>query len=225
MSLQYIVDNASVMSINRRKMVGVQYARNQLVKTNETPTVNPWQIEVAASPIPFNKSRAITEELDRLDRNKSSIIKLGNHVNMRWMYQYQGQCTPVELESLTLTSFVGNQMTIGVTGVTGPSKLIFRAGDLIQLRGYPHPFTVTTDVTRGAANTVTFTTHRPNVLLQTVSPGVKFNIGPDCLFRVICPNMPTYKLVVGAYSSVGGVIQNNAYIEFNENFDLYEYII
>lgn len=225
MSLQHIIDNSDGLEINRRRVVGIQYARNQLVKTNETPTVNPWQIEVNPGPIPFNKSRAIIEELDRLDRNKPETVTLGNHANMKWLYKYQGQCTAAELESLGLASFAGNQMVVSVVGVAGPSKIVFAKGDLIQLRGFPHPFTVTNDVVRGTETTVTITTHRPNVLLQTVPIGTKFNVGSDCEFRVICTNMPTYGLKVGAYSSKGGVVENNGYIEFSGSFELYEYII
>jgi hypothetical protein len=225
MSLQYIIDNCDAISINRRKIVGVQVARNQLVRTNETPTVVPWAITIKPNVVPFNEARALIEELDRLDRNKPEIITLGNHVDMRWLYKYQGQMTALEQSSLRVSSFVGNQLVLTATAVTGPSKIMFAKGDLLQIVGFPHPFTVVSNVLRGSGDTVTVTTHRPNVLLQAIPANTAIIIGPLCQFRVICTNMPVYTLATGAYSKRDGVVQNNAILEFSDDFSLYEYIV
>ena len=41
--LQTIIDKCNGLNIDRRKMVGIQYTRNESPRTSQTPTFNPWR--------------------------------------------------------------------------------------------------------------------------------------------------------------------------------------
>jgi len=41
---------------------------------------------------------------------------------------------------------------------------------------------------------------------------------------MFCPNMPTYTLVPGGYSSVQNVTTNNALLSWSDDFNLYEWV-
>jgi hypothetical protein len=131
------------------------------------------------------------------------------------------------ISGLTVSAFAGNQMTLsGLTaaGVTN-GTVMFLANDLIQIGTNPYPFTAVNTVTATSSNTITFEVNRPNFLTSFSGQGI--TVGPACNFNVFCPNMPTYKLLPGAYykydgPSGSGTI-NNARIEFTDAFELYEF--
>jgi hypothetical protein len=103
---------------------------------------------------------------------------------------------------------------------------MFRPNDLIQigsLNEHPFPFTSTTQVTRGSSSTVTITTNRPNIITASVV-GEGIIVGNDCQFYMFCPNMPTYTLIPGGWQTIGGATYNNAYIEWSDDFTLYEWV-
>ena len=101
---------------------------------------------------------------------------------------------------------------------------MFEQNDLIQIGNYTFPFTSTTKVTRGTGATVTVTTHRPKIITGAVNTA-NITVGNACQFYMFCPNMPTYKLVVGgADYSAGGTLVGNALIEFSGDFSLYEWV-
>jgi len=103
------------------------------------------------------------------------------------------------------------------------SRVLFEPNDLIQIGAYTYPFTSTTQILRGTGSTVTITTNRPNIISGAVI-GAGITVGSDCEFNMFCPNMPTYKLTPGGYVRSNGTTLNNALIEFNDSFTLYEYV-
>jgi hypothetical protein len=216
--LQEIIDVAETININRRKLVGIQYTRNNIVRVSETPSRVPWRMDVKVSAaIPYDTARGIMEGIDRLDRIIPDQITFGNNPGLNWMLAYQGDMTQDQINQITVLQFVGNQLTLQqLPDSLGASQLLFRSGDVIQLgRGAnqnPYPFTVVEDVPRGSGLTQTFTVHRPNLLSNSVD-GLPITVGNGVYFNVICTNMPTYTMVPGA---------NNAYIQFSSNFSLYE---
>ena len=224
--LQSIIDISNSLEINRRKMVGIQYARNELPRVSETPTYNPWKLTVSVpSSLRYNEARQILESLDTLDRRTPETVTFSNNPNMSWMFAYQGDLTLSQRSQVFYSSFTGNQLVLDVSGVSAPSNaLIFKQGDFLQMYGFPYPFTSTTNVYRGSGSTVTVTTHRPNIFSTNPTPGTGLNFGNSVAFRVFCPNMPVYRLNVGAAKSFNGVLINNAVIEFADNFRLYEYV-
>lgn len=209
--LQTIINSAETIEFNRRKVVGIQYSRSEVALRNETVTKNPWRLNVTfPAYLPYATNRSLIEALDTLDRRSSETITMSN---MSWMLAYQGAMSSVQRSSLTVSSFVGNQLILGglpeVNNNFPSSSVLFKAGDFIQIAGKPHPFTVVSDVTRGTNATVTITTHRPNIISTSVS-GLSINVGNDVQFKVLCPNMPTYTVIPGRY------------IVFTDAFQLYE---
>lgn len=227
MSLQSIINISNGLEINRRRLLGVQYTRNELPRVSETPTFNPWKLTVTTpNSLRYNDARHILEALDLQDRRTPSLITFSNNPNLSWMFRYLGEATTAQRNTITFNSFTGNQLLLNVSSISTLSSglLIFKAGDIFQVEGFPYPFTSTTDVTRGLGDTITVTTHRPNIFSTQPTSGTGINFGNDVVFNVFCPNMPTYKLIPGGYQRVGGVTLNNAYIEFSSEFLMYEYV-
>jgi len=204
----------------------VQYARNELPRISETPTYNPWKLTVSVpARLRYSEVRGVLEDLDRIDRRLPEVITFSNNPGCSWMFAYQGELSVAQRNAVTYQSFAGNQLILNVSGITAPSDTIVLAkGDIIQVAGFPYPFTSTSTVTRGSGTTVLVTTHRPNIFSTQPTTGTNIIFGNDVSFRVFCPNMPTYKLVPGGAIVRNGVIINNARIEFSDNFILYEQV-
>jgi hypothetical protein len=223
MSLQQVVNLSSSLTINRRKMVGVAYSRSQIPRTDMTVTKNPWRFTLSVPAQPWIDMRATIEALDHLDRYSPQTISMNDNPDMAWMFRYQGDnpTTPVDI---SVVSFNGDQLVLDNLPNLNDGNYLFRAGDFIQIEGKPFPFTVVSDVTRGTGQTVTVTTHRPNIITGSVQ-GLTINVGTDVQFSMFCPNMPTYKLSPGAYRVTQlGERLNNAIVEWDDDFQLYEWV-
>lgn len=221
--LQTIIDNCNGIIINRRKVVGIQLTRNEIPRVSETPTLNPWKFSLEINKgFKYNEARDLMEAIDTLDRTKPETISFANNPNFSWMFRYQGAMSIAQQNTLNIVSFTGNQLVLGNLPNTTANRILFQPNDLIQVRGYPFPFTVVDQVLRGTGSTVTVTTHRPNIL-GTVN-GMGIVIGNQCQFKVFCPNMPTYKLNVGGRQFLNGALVGNAFVTFEDSFNLYEYV-
>lgn len=226
--LQTIVNKSNNLQINRRKVIGIQLTRNEIPRTSFTPTKNPWRftLEVPSS-MRYSEARALMEELDTLDRYLPQIITFSNNINFSWMFAYQGELNTTQINSIAVINFVGNQLTLNVSGINvSSSTILFKKNDLIQIGGinaYPYPFTSTTDIIRGNTNTVTVTTHRPNILTGNLV-GLGIRVGNDCQFNMMCINMPAYRLTVGGMTRNNINVTNNALIEFSDPFEFFEYV-
>ena len=225
MSLQKIINISNKLSFNRRRVVGIQYARNEIPRVSETPTMNPWKLQVSvSSSLKYNEARAILEDLDRMDKTIPEVITFSNNPNLSWLLAYQGGLTTIQRGNIIIQSFIGNQLVLNVSTVNvSAGTYILKKGDFIQIQGQPYPFTSTSDVTRGVGSTVTVTTHRPNIITDSVM-GYGLNWGNDVQFQMFCPNMPTYTLSPGGYHRVGNAVVNNALVSFDGDFNLYEMV-
>lgn len=222
--LQTIINKASAMTIDRRKVVGVQITRNEIPRTSLTPTKQPWRFTITMpSSLKYYDNRDLLEALDTLDRYTPAYVTFSDNACLSWIFRYQGQLTQSQLNGLTVQSFVGNQLVLSGLPVVPSSRIIFQPNDLIQIGNNKYPFTSTTQVTRGTAGTVTVTTNRPNIITGAVA-GSGLTVGNDCEFYMFCPNMPTYKLIPGGYTRSNGTTVNNALIEFNDDFTLFEWV-
>jgi hypothetical protein len=222
--LQTIINKASAMTIDRRKVVGVQITRNEIPRTSLTPTKQPWRFTITMpSSLKYYDNRDLLEALDTLDRYSPEYVTFSDNACLSWIFRYQGQLTNAQLNGLTVQSFVGNQLVLTGLPVVPSSRVIFEPNDLIQIGNNKYPFTSTTQVTRGSAGTVTVTTNRPNIITSSVV-GAGLTVGNSCEFYMFCPNMPTYKLIPGGYARSNGTTVNNALIEFNDDFTLYEWV-
>jgi hypothetical protein len=230
-AIQTIIDNCNGMTINRRKVVGQQITRNAIPRVSTTPTKNQWTMELdMPTSFQYNNARALMESVDTLDRTGYEDVTFSNNACLNWIYRYQGAFSPSELNAITVSSFVGNQLILSNLPALSSVTVLFEPNDLIQITGYPYPFTSTTQITRGVGSTVTVTTHRPNILSNpsNLSPppweGLNILVGNNCIFRMFCPNMPVYKLIVGGAQYSAGAIVGNAMIEWSDAFQLYEYV-
>jgi hypothetical protein len=222
--LQTIINNCESMTINRRKVVGLQITRNEIPRVTVTPTRQPWKFTLSMPRnLTYYNNRDLLEALDTMDRVSPEIVTFSDNACLSWIFRYQGQLGINQLNGMSVQSFNGNQLILQNLPTTNSNTVIFEPNDLIQLGNYPYPFTSTTRVTRGAGSTVTVTTNRPNILSVNVT-GLGITVGNDCNFYVFCPNMPTYKLIPGGVVRVNGVTVNNAYLDWNDNFELYEYV-
>jgi len=226
--LQTILNYSNGLAIDRRRVVGIQYTRNEIPRVSATPTKNPWKFTLdMPNRFRYSQARDLMEALDLLDRITPEVITFSNLPSLSWIFKYQGAMTTPQLATITVTSFVGDQLTLNVSGITAASTaIIFKQNDLIQigsLNEYPYPFTSTTQVLRGSGSTVVVTTNRPNILTGTLT-GEGIIVGNTCQFNMFCPNMPTYKLIPGGYVGNGTTTTNNALLEFSDSFNLYEFV-
>lgn len=231
MSLQAIVNISNRMNIDRRKVVGVTETRNEIIRTTETPTRNPWRFNFATpNALRYSDARAVLEELDRLDRRAPATINFTSNPNLSWIFRYQGALSSAQINAITVTSFLGNQLILNFSAVTGISNstILFRPNDIFTLLidgvEQPYPFSVTqlyqgSQITSGL---LTVTTHRANFI--TLGGTNRIRVGSSCNFRMLCTNMPTYTLVPGGYAIVEDTTVNNALIEFSEEFKFVEYL-
>jgi hypothetical protein len=165
--------------------------------------------------------RPILESLTFIDRYQPETITFNNNINVRHIFRQQ--TTVVFATAPQVVSFTGNQLVLTNLPAVGAADVIFASGDLIQINGFPYPFTVVTDVLRGVGANVTLTTHRPNIITSPVI-GLNVVVGSTAQFRVFCPNMPKYKLVPGRkIKDATGAYINASLVEFDDDFEFYEW--
>jgi hypothetical protein len=222
--LQTILNYCDSVEIDRRKVVGIQFTRNEIPRVSQTPTKNPWKFTVSMpSRFRYSQIRDLMEALDTLDRIGSEVITFSNLPQLSWVFAYQGSMSQSMINTITVTSYVNDQLTLTNLPVIPATRVLFQPNDLIQIGNNPYPFTSVNQVLRGTGSSVTFTVSRPNILTTTVV-GDGITVGNACEWNVFCPNMPTYKLVPGGQLMSGRTITNNALIEWSDNFVLYEQV-
>jgi hypothetical protein len=222
--LQTILNKCSAIEIDRRKVAGIQFTRNEIPRVSLTPTKNPWRFNLTMpASLQYYQNRDLLEALDTMDVVSPEIVTFSDNPCLSWIFAYQGAMTSTQINAITVTSFVGNQLVLGNLPSVGSGTILFQPNDLIQLGNYPYPFTSTTQITRGSGSTITVTTNRPNILTSNVV-GLGITVGNDCEWNMFCPNMPTYSLIPGAYQRPNGTVINNALIQFSNDFQLYEYV-
>lgn len=221
--LQTIINKATSLTIDRRKVVGVQITNNEIPRTSLTPTTQPWRFTLEMpNSLRYYNSRDVLEALDTIDRYTPQTVSFSDNACLSWIFRYQGALSGAQISGITVTSFTGNQLVLGSLPAVASGTVIFEPNDLIQIGSYTYPFTSTTQITRGGSSTVTVTTNRPNIISSSVV-GAGLTVGNACQFKLFCPNMPTYKLVPGGYVSSGSTVLNNALIEFTDAFTMYEW--
>lgn len=224
--LQAIINRCNGLEIDRRKVVGIQFTRNEIPRVSQTPTKNPWGFKLTMpKSYRYSEARALMESLDTLDRITPQVITFSDNPNLSWMFSYQGQMTAGQISNITVQSYVGDQLVLTGLPPVGTGVVLFQPNDLIQIGSHTFPFTSTTQVVRGSGSTVTVTTSRPNIITGSVV-GNGITVGNGCQFYMFCPNMPTYKLVVGGQqmNASNQTILNNALIEWSDSFEFYEFV-
>jgi hypothetical protein len=226
--LQTIIDNCNGLTIDRRNVVGIQYTRNEIPRVSLTPTFNPWRFTLEMpNSLQYSRNRDVLEALDTLDRYTPETITFDNNPCIAWIFAYQGELDNSQIGNITVSSFTGDQLVLtnlpSISGNITANTIVFKSNDLIQIGNNPFPFTSTTEVLRGSGSNITVTTSRPNILSGNVVND-NITVGSACEFYMFCPNMPTYKLIPGGSIKNGSTIVNNALIEFNDSFLLFEWV-
>ena len=198
MSLQTIINNASDITIDRRKGASTVITRSGHVKTAERlPSVYSFTINIPDS-LTYSTNRSLLEELDRLDKTIEEEINIGtSNTGLAYITQYQGNLTPTQIGQITVTSATGGNIVLNTTSVTGsPTGDIFKKGDYIQLdNNYRYPYTVTSDVAySGSSVTVPINRGFLDQSGYTVS-GKGINVGSDVTWRVKALESPTYSII------------------------------
>ena len=198
MSFQTIINNATDITIDRRKGASTVITRSGHVKTAERlPSVYLFSVNIAAS-LTYSTNRSLLEELDRLDRTIEEEINIGtSNTGLAYITQYQGNLTPTQIGQITVTSATGGNIVLNTSSVTGsPAGDIFKKGDYIQLdTNYRYPYTVTSDVAySGSSVTVPINRGFLDQTGYTVS-GKGINVGSDVTWRVKALENPTYSII------------------------------
>lgn len=219
--LQTIVDNAVSIDINRRKTAGMTVSRSGIVKTAQHATNVPWVFNITMHPgLKYSTNRALTEEIDRLDRTEESEIDIGNtNPNLAYITRYQGTLTLTERAAANIVSASNSNITLNATAIrnagASATDYLVRAGDYIQPGGgYRYPYTATADVQVGAGANVTIPVNRPVIQANAYSfVGQTLSFGSSVSWRVKMITKPSYSVV--PYDR----------LEFSSEFQLVEVIL
>jgi hypothetical protein len=222
MSVQFVIDNATFLNINKRKVTAQSVSRSGHLKTAErSPAVYQFTVGSPAG-LKYSENRGTLQTLDDIDRITESNVDIGaNNTGISYLTTYLGDLNPTQQSDLTLNSVSGANIYIDQTGITGNTSgysYIFKKGDYIQPLGnasvYRYPYQVTSDVAFNIADSnTTVPVHRP-VLSQTdtaLNTG-GFRIGSNVRFHVKCFVNPTYTVVP------------HDLVQFDEDFVLMEVI-
>lgn len=188
MSFQYVIDNATELSITKRQRVSQTVSRSGVVKTASLG----GQIYEIRARLPdgprWSENRSFIEQIEALDRTTVSTISI-NNPGHDYIIGYQG--VQPDPNTVTVTpSATPNRLSItgGVT-ISGGGNLLFKAGDYIQLGNNGTVYTVTSNV--AATNTI-IDVHRPVKEPQGLT--FTLNVGQNVSWNVICVSFPTWTL-------------------------------
>ncbi len=200
MSFQTIIDNATFLTINKRKTTAISVSRSGHVKTAERqPSVYSLTVGTHAG-LKYSENRGVLEDIDTADRVVEANVSLNNNSGMNYLTAYQGD---MDGGSLTMVGSNAKELYINASSATATSgNVLFKKGDFVQPQGntgtYRYPYQVTSDVNGigGGQSNVTVPVHRP-VLSQDgvsiTSGGVRK--GTEVRFHVKATTCPTYSIV------------------------------
>jgi hypothetical protein len=168
--LQTILTYCNSLAIDRRKVVGIQFTRNEIPRVSQTPTLNPWKFTLEMpNSFRYYQARELMESLDTLDRINPEVITFSDNSKLSWIFRYQGAMTAPQIAAITVTSFVGNVLRLTNLPAVSAGTVLFEPNDLIQLGAlgiHPYPFTSTTQILRGSLSYVDIITNRPNIITK-----------------------------------------------------------
>lgn len=186
MSFQFVIDNASSISIDRKRVVASTQTRSGVVR-NVSRGGQVWTFEVQLPEGPrWTDYRNDISKLEALDRVSTDTIQFSN-TGHSWLVEYQGDS--VNYTGFQATIVNGSNTITLTTSPTTSSGYKFKAGDFIQLGASGKVYTVAADV---AYNSNTVTLHRP--VLDASASGVALNVAENCVWTVVCSQFPKWTL-------------------------------
>ena len=114
MSFQTIIDNATFLTINKRKSTAVSVSRSGHIKTAErNPSV--YSFTVGSVPgLKYSTNRGVLEDIDSADRTVEANISLSNNTGMNYVTAYQGALNQTALDAMVMVGGAGNVLTINM---------------------------------------------------------------------------------------------------------------
>ena len=113
MSIQSIVNTATKINIDRRRVVGQILSRSQRIKTAERASAQPWKITVSPAPIyAWDTARPLVEYIMKDDKNTEVVVNLANNPKMSYLTEYQGGLSQQQMNATTVTNFTGTALTL-----------------------------------------------------------------------------------------------------------------
>ena len=193
MSFQYVIDNATDISIERKKRVVSTQSRDGTIRSTSIGG-QVWVFEVSLpNAFKWSDIRGTVSQLEAIDKTGNANIQISNS-GQSHIVGYQG--TAADYTAITATWTTGN--TITLTGGQATSGYNFKAGDFIQLGSTGSVYTVTADVAFGN-NTVTL--HRPII---DSAGSATLNVAENCVWNVVCTDFPRWKIFEHNFVSWGG---------------------
>jgi len=199
MSYQTIVDNATYITIDTRRITAQSVSRSGHYKTAERSPA-PFMITVGMHDgLKYSENRAVIQDIYTTGRITESNISLNNNSGMNYLTAYQGNIESAQINNITVNGVFGDEIYVDCSSATGSGNL-FEKGDYIQPKGntdtYRYPYIVTSDIAFSTGSNITIPVHRP-VLSQTgvalTSGGIK--VGNDVRFQLKCMELPSYSVV------------------------------
>lgn len=184
-AFQWIIDNASGMSIDGRGVVAQTATRENVIRSVSRGG-RVWKFTVTPSPgQTYVDARPYLARLDQMDRITPATITL-NHPGFENIYGYLGSGSG----GFTVTVPVGtNVTTCTITAGTLPSGYVCRAGDWLQIGSSGSVYQVVDDPSTG--NGVTVTLNRP---IDEAAGSYTGYFGADVTWTVLCVQRPTWSL-------------------------------
>jgi hypothetical protein len=214
MSIQTIINSASGLEFDRRRVVSQSISRSQRIKTAERATAQPWTFTITpAARFNYTANRGTLETIYYADRNIETQVNLANNPGLTWLTAYQGELDGTQLSSLAITATNTTSFIVWVGASVTTGAKIFRTGDFVQPVNSRYPYTVTSDVEKGAGSTVSVPLHRPVLTSEATTLTGSILVGTSVTFRVVVVDLPNYQIV------------NRDQVQFSSDFRVVEKVI
>jgi hypothetical protein len=199
MSLQVIIDTATSIEFDRRRIISTSISRSQRIKTAERLTAQPWSFKITpAGAFRFSDNRGVLENLYLNERVEEYQVRLANNPRLSYITDYRGELSSTQLTGLRTTATSTASITVDLLPSVSSATIVFRSGDFVQPANSRYPYTVTGDVLRGTGTTVTLPLNRPIITSENiVLTNQSLRVGTDTTMRLLVVDLPSYKIVPG----------------------------
>jgi hypothetical protein len=203
-AFQWIINNATAMSIDGRGVVAQTATRENVIRTVSRGG-RVWKFTITPSPgATYAQARPYLARLDQMDRITPAEINF-DHTGFEVINQYLGSGTG----GFTVGSLSGTTCTVTAGSLSPPGSYVARAGDWLQIENTGHVYQVVEDPATGNGATVTL--NRP--IDGELSGAYTGYFGPNVNWNVICVERPTWSLVPAG---------NNMLVNWSGDFVFYE---
>jgi len=206
MSLQTIIDTATSMEFDRRRIVATSISRSQRIKTAERLTAQPWSLKITpAGAFRLSDNRGVLENLYLRERVEEYSVRLANNPRLGYITAYRGDLNSGQLAGLRTTATSTASITVDLLPTVDSATIMFRAGDFVQPANSRYPYTVTGDIVRGSGSTITLPLNRPIITSENiVLTNQTLLVGTDTTLKLLVVDLPSYNLVPGGLVQFSG---------------------